>query len=174
MSNQVPTVTPRRAKEITVCNAAAVLLDVRTPSEFSNRRAVGTRNIPLNILGAFVSWLPKDVPILLLCEKEKQASAAATRLRGEGFDFAQVIEDGMEAWAASGLPVEGSAGKVISIEQQTRIGAGCFLLLGVILGFLLSPIFFALPAFVGTALIFSEITDWTGIGLLLARAPWNR
>ncbi|MEI6375859.1 MAG: hypothetical protein WCO97_01540 [bacterium] len=43
-----------------------------------------------------------------------------------------------------------------------------------ILGFLISPAFFGLSAFVGVGLIFAGITDWRGMGLLLACAPWNR
>ena len=31
-----------------------------------------------------------------------------------------------------------------------------------------------LAAFVGAGLVFAGITDWCGMGLLLARAPWNQ
>jgi hypothetical protein len=30
-----------------------------------------------------------------------------------------------------------------------------------------------LPGFVGAGLIFAGISDWCGMGLLLARLPWN-
>ena len=48
------------------------------------------------------------------------------------------------------------------------------ILTGVILGFLVNHAFFGLSAFVGAGLVFAGITDWCGMGLLLARAPWNR
>jgi hypothetical protein len=35
------------------------------------------------------------------------------------------------------------------------------------------PGFFALAGFVGTGLIFAGLTDFCGMGLLLARMPWN-
>jgi rhodanese-related sulfurtransferase len=85
-----------------------------------------------------------------------------------------VIEGGTEAWASLGLPVEGTGRKTISIERQVRIGAGSLVLIGVILGFLIHPVFFGLSAFIGAGLVFAGITDWCGMGLLLARAPWNR
>ena len=85
-----------------------------------------------------------------------------------------VVAGGTEAWALEGLPLEGSRRKVIGIERQVRIGAGSLVLIGVILGFLVNPGFFALSAFIGAGLIFPGITDWCGMGLLLARAPWNR
>jgi tetrahydrodipicolinate N-succinyltransferase len=85
-----------------------------------------------------------------------------------------VVEGGTELWAAAGLPTEGTGRKVISIERQVRIGAGSLVLTGLILGFLFHPAFFALSAFIGAGLVFAGITDWCGMGLLLARAPWNR
>ena len=64
--------------------------------------------------------------------------------------------------------------KSISIERQVRIAAGGLVLLGVILGFLINHVFLLLSGFVGAGLILAGITDWCGMGLLLARAPWNR
>jgi len=173
MSNQIDTVSPHRAREIAANDSAAILLDVRTPSEFSARRAVGARNIPLDTLETFTGSLAKNAPILLLCEKGGRAAVAATKLRGHGFEDVQVVEGGTDRWAESGLPIEGTGRKVISIERQVRIGAGSLVLTGVILGFLIHPAFFALSAFVGAGLVFAGITDWCGMGLLLARAPWN-
>ncbi|MFZ4387535.1 MAG: rhodanese-like domain-containing protein [Chthoniobacterales bacterium] len=174
MSNTIPIVSPHKAREIATGNNSSILLDVRTPSEFSARRALGASNIPLDTLDAITESLPKNAPILLLCEKGGRAAIAATKLQGHGFADVHVIEGGTEAWASSGLPIEGTGRKTISIERQVRIGAGSFVLLGVILGFLLNHAFFGLSAFVGGGLIFAGVTDWCGMGLLLARAPWNK
>lgn len=174
MSNEVPAITPHRAREIAAENSAAVLLDVRTPSEFSARRAIGARNIPLDELDTFASSYPKNTPIFLLCEKGGRATLAATKLRGHGFEDVHVVNGGTESWALSGLPTEGTGRKAMSIERQVRIGSGSLVLAGIILGFLLNPALFALSAFVGAGLVFAGITDWCGMGLLLARAPWNR
>jgi hypothetical protein len=42
------------------------------------------------------------------------------------------------------------------------------------LGWFVHPGFFLLSAFVGAGLMFAGATDWCGMGLLLARAPWNQ
>jgi hypothetical protein len=47
-------------------------------------------------------------------------------------------------------------------------------LTGVILGWFVHPIFFGLSGFVGAGLVFAGVTDTCGMGLLLARMPWNR
>ena len=65
------------------------------------------------------------------------------------------------------------AGRVISLERQVRIAAGSLVLTGVILAWFVNPCFIGLSAFVGAGLIFAGITDWCGMGLLLAKLPWN-
>ena len=62
----------------------------------------------------------------------------------------------------------------ISLERQVRIAAGSLVLAGTILGWWAHPIFLAIPAFVGAGLVMAGITDYCGMGLLLARCPWNR
>jgi hypothetical protein len=47
-------------------------------------------------------------------------------------------------------------------------------LIGVTLGFLVHPIFYGLSAFVGAGLVFAGLTDTCGMGMLLARMPWNQ
>ena len=64
--------------------------------------------------------------------------------------------------------------RVISLERQVRIAAGSLVLLGVALGLLVHPAFIGLAAFVGAGLVFAGVTDWCGMGLLLARMPWNQ
>ena len=55
-----------------------------------------------------------------------------------------------------------------------RIAAGLLVLLGALLGWLVHPVFVGLAAFVGAGLVFAGITDTCGMGLLLARMPWNQ
>jgi len=45
--------------------------------------------------------------------------------------------------------------------------------IGVVLAKLVNPWFIGLSAFVGAGLVFAGITDFCGMGLLLARLPWN-
>jgi len=46
-------------------------------------------------------------------------------------------------------------------------------LTGVLLAIFVHPYFIGLSAFVGAGLVFAGITDWCGMGLLLAKLPWN-
>jgi hypothetical protein len=72
-----------------------------------------------------------------------------------------------------GLPLA-QGKKAISLERQVRIAAGSLVLLGLVLGWLVHPYFLGLSAFVGAGLFFAGVTDTCGMGMLLARMPWNQ
>jgi hypothetical protein len=55
-----------------------------------------------------------------------------------------------------------------------QITAGSLVLIGVILGFAVSPWFFALSAFVGAGLTFAGISGTCAMASLLTVMPWNR
>jgi rhodanese-related sulfurtransferase len=163
-----------------VANAAAhsaLLLDVRSPAEFRGGRVRGAVNLPLERVeaGAVRDLLARAgcTSVLLLCASGGRARAAAGRLQGHGLTC-RVVVGGTAACAQLGMPLERDAHATWSIERQVRIAAGALVVLGALLSWLVAPAFAALAAFVGAGLVFAGITDWCGLGLLLARAPWNR
>jgi hypothetical protein len=68
--------------------------------------------------------------------------------------------------------VEGK--KVMSLERQVRIAAGSLVVIGAVVGQLLHPAGFGVSAFVGVGLVFAGVTDTCGMGMMIARMPWNR
>jgi rhodanese-related sulfurtransferase len=83
------------------------------------------------------------------------------------------VEGGTRAWDQAGLPVVRGK-KTISLERQVRIAAGSLVLLGAALGYFINPLFIGLSAFVGAGLIFAGVTDTCGMGMMLAKMPWNQ
>jgi hypothetical protein len=69
------------------------------------------------------------------------------------------------------LPVVGRAR--LGLDRQVQLIVGPAVLLGVVLGLLIHPAFFAIPAFFGAGLTFAGATGTCGLALVLARAPWN-
>ena len=152
-------------------------VDVRSPAEFRTVHAKGAHLYPLEGIQpkmiAEKLGISAQAPVVLLCAGGNRAKKAAEKFIAEGIPDCLVVEGGTKAWEAAGLPVVRGKG-VISIERQVRIGAGAFVLLGVGLGLWVAPIWFVLSAFVGAGLIFAGISDWCGMGLLLAKMPWNQ
>ena len=64
--------------------------------------------------------------------------------------------------------------KAISLERQVRIAAGSLVVLGAVLGGFVHIGFIGLSAFVGAGLVFAGMTDTCGMGMILARMPWNQ
>ena len=168
------TISPTELEKLLTAQPTSLVVDVRTPMEFAEVHVPQAQNIPLDELKPSSLQLPKDQPLYLLCRTGQRAAKAAEKFASEGFSQAIVIEGGTLAWIEAKLPVTRSAVKVISLERQVRIAAGSLVLLGVLLGWFVHRAFFGLPAFVGAGLMFAGITDFCGMGLLLAKMPWNK
>jgi hypothetical protein len=72
------------------------------------------------------------------------------------------------------LPVALDRSQPIDIIRQVQIAAGSLVLMGILLGTLLAPGFYALSAFVGAGLMFAGISGFCGMAHLLTLMPWNR
>ena len=168
------TISPTELEKLLTIQPSSPVIDVRTPMEFAEVHVPQAQNIPLDELKPGSLQYPKDQPLYLICRTGQRAAKAAEKFASEGFSQAIVIEGGTLAWIEAKLPVTRSAVKIISLERQVRIAAGALVLLGVLLGWFVHRAFFGLPAFVGAGLMFAGITDFCGMGLLLAKMPWNK
>jgi rhodanese-related sulfurtransferase len=149
------------------------LVDVREFSEYEAERVAEAVLAPLSALEQNAGVIDRSRPVYLLCRSGKRAGQAAERLARLGYSDLRVIDGGLQAWAAAGLPVERGAGRVWALERQVRFLAGLLVLAGVLLS-LISPWFILIAGFIGAGLTFSAVTDTCGMGMMLARMPWNR
>jgi rhodanese-related sulfurtransferase len=153
------------------------LIDVRTPAEFQEVHVANARNIPLDRLDPAAVMQARNgsqqEPLYLICRSGSRGRQACEKFIAAGFANVVNVEGGTLACIEAGLPVVRGK-KMISLERQVRIAAGSLVLLGALLGWLVHPAFVGLSAFVGAGLIFAGITDTCGMGLLLARMPWNQ
>ena len=150
------------------------LIDVGSPAEFGRVHARGAESIPLDRLrGDRLAVERAGEPIYFICQSGARSAKACEKMLAAGFATAYSIEGGTAAWEAAGMPVERGTSRMISLERQVRIAAGGIVGIGVILTLEVSRAFLVIPAFVGCGLIFAGITDYCGMGMLLARMPWN-
>lgn len=64
----------------------AAIIDVRTPMEFRGGHVAGSKNIPLNELGAALKSLSKNAPVVFCCASGARSGAATDMARSAGFD----------------------------------------------------------------------------------------
>jgi hypothetical protein len=69
-----------------------------------------------------------------------------------GLCEAYTIEGGLDAWKRAGLPVTADRRQPLELARQVQIAAGSLVVLGVLLGSLVSPWLYALSGFVGAGL----------------------
>ena len=169
----IPTITPARLAELAK-GKPVELLDVRTPAEFGEVHVAFARNVPLDRLDpkAVFGGRSSDEPVYVVCRSGSRGQKACEAIAAAGFPHVVNVEGGTLACVDAGLPVVRGR-KVMSLERQVRIAAGSLVLVGVGLGFV-HPAFFGLSGFVGAGLVFAGITDTCGMGMLLAKMPWNR
>lgn len=96
-------------------DGAAVLLDVREPSEWNAGHAPGAVHLPLSALvdGALPT-APAGRTVVVVCRSGHRSRQAARILADRGVPVVDVM-GGMTAWAAAGFPVRdrrGDAGTV--------------------------------------------------------------
>ncbi len=156
----------------------AAVIDVRTPVEFAEVHADRAVNLPLDRLNPAsltqAGCTRLDQPVYLLCRSGQRAAKAAEKLQAAGYTHPVVITGGTLAWIEAGLPVTRGPSKVISLDRQMRIAAGSLVLGGALLAHFVHPGFIWLAGFVGAGLIFAGVTNWCGMGLALAKLPWNQ
>lgn len=173
----IQTISPRELARMREEGRAVELIDVRTPVEYAEVHAEGAQLVPLD-------WLdPRAIlserggngrePLYVICRSGRRAAKACESLKAAGVENVYSVEGGTLAWEQAGLPVVRGP-KAVSLERQVRIAAGLLVVIGVLLGWLVHPALLGIAGFVGAGLVFSGITDTCGMGLLLARMPWNR
>ncbi|WP_270933925.1 rhodanese family protein [Falsiroseomonas oryzae] len=166
-------ITPQQAAQL--LGEGATMVDVREPDEHARERIPGARNLPLSRLGDTRLALPAGRPVLFHCRSGARTQGHAGRLAATaGACEAYVVEGGLEAWKRAGLPVAVDRRQPLELMRQVQIAAGSMVVLGVVLGVLVAPAFYALAGFVGLGLVFAGVTGTCGLARLLRAMPWNR
>ena len=172
----VTAIKPQQLAELCKDGKKIEVIDVRTPVEFQEVHIEIARNVPLDRLDPAALMQARNglanEPLYVVCRSGSRGQQACEKFLKAGFTNVVNIEGGTMACVEAGLPVVRGK-KAISLERQVRIAAGSLVLLGVGLSFV-HPAFIGLSAFVGAGLVFAGITDTCGMGMMLARMPWNQ
>jgi rhodanese-related sulfurtransferase len=173
MTAKLITLSPGRTADL-LRQGRAVLVDVREADEFARRHVKGAVSRPLSAFEQAHLKLGAGADVVFACRSGMRTAANCDRLAAVVEGDAFILEGGLDAWTAAGLPVEEDRKAPLEMIRQVQIGAGTLVLAGVGLGLAVSPGFFALAAFVGAGLTLAGATGYCGMTRVLALAPWNR
>ena len=162
-------------------NTNLVLIDVRSQMEYQTQHIKDSFNIPLDNIspesvGCFLAEhnFKNDESVYLICKSGMRSKMAQQKL--EALTRSTICIDGGidDMTNDNNIQFNKGTSNIISLERQVRIATGSLTLTGIILGAFVHPAAYSLSAFVGAGLMVAGITDWCGMGLLIAKMPWNK
>lgn len=164
-------ISPEELESRYVREANLLLVDVRAPAEY---RAL---HVPRSVLAPLKGSAPaalldrvagKGTEVFLICRTGRRALKAASRIIEQTGIDVYVVEGGLVAWEAAGLPVVRRR-RTFPIEHRVRTAAGSLVLLGSALGIVIHPAFWSIPLLVGGGLLIAGLADTFSPSLRLAR-----
>lgn len=153
-----------------------VLLDVRTPIEHQETHLSGSISMPLDDLNPsdVTSTIAGADQCVLICRSGKRAERAFEKLQAAGCRKLAILDGGVDAWEAAGLPVIRTEKKHLPLMRQVQLIIGLLALTSSILALTVNKNFAFVPAFLGAGLTLAGSTGWCGLAILLSKMPWNK
>lgn len=152
----------------------AVLVDIRAGDEYARCHIAQALSVPFEQLNQQQAQFKQAPTVIFHCRSGNRTELNSAALAAAAGESCYVLEGGLEAWQRAGLPIVEDRSQPLELMRQVQIAAGSLVLLGVLLGTLLAPVWYALAAFVGAGLIFAGVSGFCGMAKLLMLMPWNR
>lgn len=175
---QMPRISPQKAKSL--IEQGAVFIDIREGDERARASIDGSAHMPLSKIDTFTSAPAQGGQIVVFhCKTGNRTSVNAAKLQEKTSCEAYILDGGIDAWKAAGLPLAASSPSTaarkapIELMRQVQIVAGSMILAGVILGMNVDPNWFYLSGFAGLGLLFSGVTGFCPMAYALKKMPWN-
>ena len=83
----------------------ALLVDIREPDEHATGVTAGAKLLPMRQLSSRIAELPRDRPVLLICNTQNRSRATFEALRERGYTDLRYVNGGMSEWVRRGWPV---------------------------------------------------------------------
>ena|SRR5882672_4528715 len=98
---------PQVFQEKMTTTPGAVILDVRTPDEVRKEYIKGTINFDFNTpeFNILIAGMDKTKPYFVYCASGVRSAKAADKMRDMDFEKVYLLDGGIKAWRAEGLPI---------------------------------------------------------------------
>ena len=108
----VDTVTPERLKYYIDNNETLIIIDLRPPKDYKEKRLPGARSIPINELDKNLSKIPRAGRVILYCDCPQNIliqDAYQVLKDDHGYRNIAIMPDGFKGWLQRKFPVETGA-----------------------------------------------------------------
>lgn len=84
----------------------AVFVDLRAADSYRSGSIPSARNLPAADFEQKAGTLPRNKPLILVCDSGRESAKMADVLRNKNTDNVYTLAGGMGAWKADGMPVK--------------------------------------------------------------------
>lgn len=82
-----------------------IFVDIRSHEAYKAGSIPQARNMPVADIKNKLNSLPKDKPMIIVCDMGRQAVGVTSMLRKQGFQQAFTLDGGLRSWLEAGLPI---------------------------------------------------------------------
>jgi len=152
----------------------ALLIDVREPPEYAAEHIPDARLLPLSIFDP--TRVPQEAgkKVVLHFVMGMRSAQAGQKLLDAGFTTVYNFRGGVQAWKDAGYATACGQRTPLSLQRQVQIASGSLVLIGTLLGVIVSPWFLLLSGVVGVGLVHAGVSGTCGMATLLDRLPYNQ
>ena len=151
-----------------------LIIDVRESNEYKAEHILYAINIPLSKINyEEIKNNRNGEDIILYCQSGKRSLEAYNKVSSSFNDKIYNLSGGINNWKTSGYSISFYK-KLFPIDRQTQIIMGSLVLLGIILSVFVNNYWLILSGIISLGLINAGITGWCGLGLFIAKMPWNK
>lgn len=156
-------------------NNEAIIVDVREPAEHEAKKITGANLVPLSNISKNLLPQSANKKLVIHCHSGKRSQMACEKLLREDSDLEIYnLEGGILAWENEKGAIKNSGKLFLPLDRQVQLAIGLGVLIGSILGYFVSSIFFLLSGFFGAGLIFAGLSGYCGLAIFMAKMPWNK
>lgn len=108
----LPSFLQRGARQLGVQDAIkltnsreGLFLDIRSPEHFKAGHIPQSRSVPAADISNKLGSLPKDKPIIVVCERGRSSVGVVTTLKSNGYEDVYSLQGGLAAWIEAGMPL---------------------------------------------------------------------
>ena len=104
-------IRPNELAQVLSQEPRPIVIDVRSPEEFSCGSIPGSRNLPWSdeLADILTRDLPKEARIVFVCAWGHRSVVASISMKRHGFRHVGFLEGGLEAWGLAGKPIGAEA-----------------------------------------------------------------
>jgi len=102
-ATEVPTLSPRELWEACHSIHSPQVVDVREPREYRRAHIPGAAHVPFLNLLEDPAQIPKETPVVLVCQGGRRSARAAAALIARGYTDVSVLRGGMADWTGARL-----------------------------------------------------------------------